>query len=229
MGEYMQPMTDKEILAKTESYVKETLAGDGTGHDWWHIQRVVAMAKRIAAEEKQGDPFIIELAALLHDIADWKFHNGDEYAGERRSREWLTSLHADTTIIDHVCEIVRTISYKGGTNSTPIATVEGRIVQDADRLDALGAIGIARTFAYGGWKGRPIYDPEESAAGPVSFEEYKTHTTSSVHHFYEKLLLLKDRMNTKAAKRIAARRHTFLETFLAQFLSEWKGEGSSDG
>ncbi len=220
----MQSMKKQKIITQTEAFVRDTLAGEGTGHDWWHITRVVGMARRIAREEKKGDPFIIELAALLHDIADWKFHGGDEHAGERRTRQWLTSCGVDTATLESVCDIVATISFKGGTHTAPMKTIEGNIVQDADRLDALGAIGIARTFAYGGWKGRPMHDPEHTYRSPKSFEEYKTNQNSSIHHFYEKLLLLKDRMNTKTGKKIAEARHTFLETFLSQFLEEWEGK-----
>lgn len=175
------------------------------------------------ARGERADEFVVELAALLHDIADWKFHGGDENAGPDKARRWLESQHVDEPTIERVCQIIKTVSYKGAGVSTPMKTSEGMIVQDADRLDALGAIGIARTFAYGGHKGRAIYDPNEPPQMHETFEQYKNSQGHTINHFYEKLLLLKDRLNTQTAKKIAAARHKYMEDFLSQFFAEWEG------
>ena len=208
------------IIKQTEEFVYKKLSGEGTGHDWYHIDRVRKLALHIAKQEK-ANLFIIELAALLHDIADWKFHNGDESVGPRVAGEWLKSLNVSKDIIEDVCDIIATISFKGGHAKSSMKTIEGMIVQDADRLDALGAIGIARCFAYGGYKGNPIYDPKVLPTQHQSFEEYKKIRGSSVNHFYEKLLLLKDCMNTQAARAIANQRHKLMEQFLEEFYKEW--------
>src|SRR5688500_14539831 len=171
---------------------------------------------RIAREEG-ADLFVVELAALLHDVADWKFAGGDHEAGPRAARRWMESVAARPATADHVCEIIAGLSFKGAGVATPMRSLEGQIVQDADRLDALGAIGIARTFAYGGHKGQAMHDPALPPQLHDSFEAYKTNVGTTINHFYEKLLLLKDRMNTATGKRLAAGRHTYMEQFLEQF------------
>lgn len=210
------------VLKNTESYVRDTLGDEPTGHDWWHIHRVRDNAVRIGAKENV-DMFVVELAALLHDIADWKFHGGDESAGPRAARSWLESQGVEAEIIDHICEIIATMSYKGAGVIGTMSTREGMVVQDADRLDSIGAIAIARTFAYGGNKGRPIYDPAVKPVLHATFEQYKTSQSHTINHFYEKLLLLKERLNTETARKIAADRHAFMEQFLERFLNEWQG------
>ncbi|MDQ3695340.1 MAG: HD domain-containing protein [Chloroflexota bacterium] len=210
------------VLGETETHVRTLLAGDGTGHDWWHIERVRRLALRLAAAEG-ADPFVVELAALLHDVADWKFHAGDGEAGPRQTREWLAGLGVEPAVTDHVTEIVGGLSFKGARVPRPMRTIEGRVVQDADRLDAIGAIGVARAFAYGGWKGQLIFEPGLDPVLHDSAAAYWSGPTSTVTHFHEKLLLLKDLMNTDEARRLAGERHRFLETFLAQFHAEWDG------
>jgi uncharacterized protein len=216
-------MNKTSIIEKTVTYVRETLEGEGSGHDWWHIYRVWHMAKHIAKDE-EADLFIVELAALLHDIADWKFNDGDDDAGPKVAREWLEKLELDEDVISHVCQIIKDASFKGAGVTTQMSTKEGMIVQDADRLDAIGAIGIARTFAYGGHKSREMYNPDQKPTQHGSFYEYKKNQSHTINHFYEKLLLLKDRMNTNTAKRIAEGRHTFMEEYLERFYKEWEGE-----
>ncbi len=216
-------MNKTEVVEKTIAYVKETLAGDSAGHDWWHIERVWKNALLINQGE-QADEFVITLAALLHDIADHKFHGGDIEIGPKTARAWLEKLNVEDEIINHVVEIIAHLSFKGAKVATPMKTMEGKVVQDADRLDAIGAIGIGRAFAYGGFKGRALYDPNEPAEMHTSFETYKNSQTATINHFYEKLLLLKDLMNTETAKKIAAERHIYMEGFLKQFLAEWAGK-----
>lgn len=209
-----------EIIRQTEQHVRGLLTGEGTGHDWFHIERVRRVALAIGREEG-ADLIVVELAALLHDVADWKFAGGDERAAPRATREWLSAQGAPASLIEHVASIVAGLSFKGAGVATPMATLEGRVVQDADRLDALGAIGIARTFAYGGHKGQPIHDPAISPQPHATFEAYKRGGGTSINHFHEKLLLLADRMNTAAGKRLAAGRHQYMEQFLTQFDAEW--------
>lgn len=211
----------KPIL-RTAKYVKRTLSPDRTGHDWWHVERVWKNAVRIG-EEEHADMRVVELAALLHDIADWKFHDGDDSAGPREARLWLEKLKVETEVIDRVCTVIKEVSFKGARVQTIPTTLEGQVVQDADRLDALGAIGIARAFAYGGHKGNELYNPEILPTLHHSFEEYKQGRGSTINHFHEKLLLLKDRMNTAAGKRLAEERHRFLQIYLERFLAEWEG------
>ena len=213
----------QQIITETETHVRGLMAGDSSGHDWFHVARVRATALAIGREEG-ADLTIVELAALLHDVADWKFAGGDHTAGPRAAREWLQSKNADDNLIEHVCQIIAGLSFKGAGVPTPMATLEGQVVQDADRLDALGAIGIARTFAYGGHKGQAMYDPEITPRLHGSFDDYKRGGGTSINHFYEKLLLLAGRMNTSAGKRLAEERQRFMEQFLEQFLAEWKGE-----
>lgn len=216
-------MNKDSIISQTAAYVRGQMAGEGSGHDWWHVYRVWQMAKHLATEEK-ADLFVVELAALLHDIADWKFHDGDEEIGSKRAQEWLKSIDVDTGVIASVYQIIKEVSFKGAGVETKPSSKEGMVVQDADRLDALGAIGIARTFAYGGHKNREIYNPEIKPAEHTSFEEYKKNQSHTINHFYEKLLLLKDRMNTNAAKKIAEERHKFMEQYLERFYEEWEGK-----
>lgn len=210
------------IVNETVKFVRNTLDGEATGHDWWHIHRVRNLSLKIAYYENAND-FIVELAALLHDIADWKFTNGDENVGPKIAKEWLESLNVSSEVVQHVCEIIKTISFKGAGDKTKMLTIEGMIVQDADRIDALGAIGIARCLAYGGYKGNQFYNPDIPIIMHENFEEYKNSKSTSINHFYEKLLLLKDRMNTKMGKEIAYERHEFMQQYLDQFFAEWNG------
>lgn len=214
---------DKTIIEETKNYVRRELEGESSGHDWWHIHRVVNNALAIAHEEK-ADETIVCLAALLHDIADYKMHEGDCDIGPKVARAWLEKQGMDEPRIAHVCKIIEDLSFKGAGTESPMDTLEGKIVQDADRLDAIGAVGIARVFAFGGNKGREIYSPEIGPTAHKSFEEYKTSKSSSINHFHEKLLLLKDRMNTKTAKRMAAERHAFMLLFLDRFHKEWDSQ-----
>lgn len=213
------------VLHDTEQFVKDTLAADSTGHDWWHICRVLKNARKIAErEQRQCDLFVVELGALLHDIADWKFHDGDGKAGGIKARHWLASKSVEPETINHVCMIIDTVSYKGAAVENKMSTLEGEIVQDADRLDALGAIGIARTFAYGGHAGRSMYEPHIKPTLHASFEDYKKSKSHTINHFYEKLLLLKDRLNTQSARSLAQARHDYMQKFLEQFYLEWNAE-----
>ncbi len=215
-------MSQGDALARTADRVRELLAGDATGHDWWHIERVRRLALRLAREEG-ADPLVVELAALLHDVADWKV-SGDAHAAARRAREWLASLGVEHDVVEHVAEIADTLSFKGAGVPTPMRTIEGTVVQDADRLDALGAIGIARAFAYGGSRGRPLHDPDAAPVLHASFEQYRAAGGATLNHFHEKLFLLRDRMNTAAARRIADERHAYMEEFVRKFLEEWEGK-----
>lgn len=213
-------MADKQIVENTKIFVKKTLKNAEGGHDWFHVQRVLNNAKKIAQYEKVN-LFIVELGALLHDIADSKFHNGDENIGPSITREFLKEQGLEKDIIAQVSKIIENISFKGGNETQEFTSPELQVVQDADRLDALGAIGIARTFNYGGFKGRPLYDPEIKPNLNLSKAEYKASTAPTINHFYEKLLLLKDRMNTQTGKRMAEERHRFMERFLEEFYKEW--------
>ena len=216
-------MNEETILKQTEEYIKNKLSGEGSGHDWWHIHRVRKIAVHIGTLEN-ADLFVVQLAALLHDISDWKFNDGNFNAGSKLAREWLETLQVRAEIISHVCEIIKGVSFKGAGVKTKMGTLEGMIVQDADRLDAIGAIGIARTFAYGGHKSREIYNPGIRPEWHGSFEEYKNGTGPVINHFYEKLLLLKDLMNTETARKIAEERHRYMEQFLERFFREWDGK-----
>lgn len=213
----------KHILESLQNQVKEKLSGEGTGHDWFHIERVRKVAMRIAATEKGVDLFVVEAGALLHDIADHKFHGGDATVGPKMAQTILESEDVDEIKAKKIIQIVEEISFKGAGVPTPMSSLEGKIVQDADRLDAIGAIGIARTFAYGGSKNRPIYDPNIKAVCHTSFAAYKTSTAPTINHFYEKLLLLKELMNTMKGKQMAEKRHEFMEEFLTRFYMEWDG------
>ncbi len=215
-------LSPESILTQTADHVRQQLAGDSSGHDWWHIERVRAAALAIGRREG-ADLFVVELAALLHDVADWKFHGGDEAIGPRVAGQWLANLNVDRQTIDHVCDIIAHLSFKGAGVATPMTSPEGRVVQDADRLDALGAVGIARAFAFGGHAGQPMHDPELAPHLHATFADYKTKRTTTINHFHEKLLLLKDRMNTAAGRALAEQRQAFMEEFLARFDDEWNG------
>ena len=212
-------MSNSKIIDKTVQFVRTSLQNAEGGHDWWHIHRVHTNAKLIAATEN-CDLLTVELAALLHDIADSKFHNGDEEIGPATAGNFLHSIKIDEHVIVHVQQIIRHISFKSGFDNLSFQSPELSIVQDADRLDALGAIGIARAFSYGGFKGREIYNPEIKPNLNMSKEEYKNTTAPSINHFYEKLLLLKNKMNTTTGKKLAEQRHAFMETYLQQFFME---------
>lgn len=213
-------MENKIVMA--EEFVKAELGKDSSGHDWHHIDRVRKNAHLIWSKEQKGDWFIIEMAALLHDIPDDKLNESEE-AGWMKLDSFLQSIQLDSETASRIKGCIETVSYKGG-RVIELESIEAKIVQDADRLDALGAIGIARTFAFGGKKGHPIYEPDLNVRGQMTMEEYRNGNSSSVNHFYEKLLKLKDKMNTEQAKQLAEERHKFMETFLEQFYSEWNGK-----
>jgi len=213
---------NSELINKTIQFVQLELKDAEGGHDWFHIERVWRNAKLIAQSE-DVDTDIVEVAALLHDIADSKFNNGDEKIGPKKALDFLIDQDADYRLIDHVIAIIENVSFKGGSQERTFNSIELDVVQDADRLDAIGAIGIARTFNYGGFKNREIYNPEVKPNLNMTKEEYKNSTAPTVNHFYEKLLLLKDKMNTKTGKELAKNRHQFMEQYLDQFYNEWKG------
>ena len=214
-------MNKESIIKQTEEYVRKELEGEATGHDWWHVYRVWQNAINIGKNEGV-DLFVVQLAALLHDIADWKFTN-DVETGPKAAGEWLEKLNVDEDVISHVCEIIRDVSFKGAGVESKMKTKEGMVVQDADRLDALGAVGVARCFATGAKLGNEIHDPRVRSTFHKTFEEYKKLRSTSINHFYEKLLFLKNRMNTETAKKIAEERHKFMEQFLERFYKEWEG------
>ncbi len=216
-------MNTNTLIDKTILFVKATLAQAEGGHDWFHIERVYKNALLIAESEK-CDMEIVQLGALLHDIADSKFYNGDESIGPKTARTFLESEKVEPTIIDHVIAIIENISFKGGKVERQFSSIELDIVQDADRLDAIGAIGIARTFNYGGFKNRALYNPEIAPNLSMTKDEYKNNEAPTINHFYEKLLLLKDKMNTQTGKQIAQDRHRYMEDFLEQFYAEWEGK-----
>lgn len=220
-------MSANTLIERTAAHVHAAMSDDGSGHDWWHIYRVWQMALRLG-EREGADLLVVQLAALLHDLGDQKFHGGDERVGPRVARDWLTEQGATPELVEHVAEIIRDLSFKGAGVATPMRTLEGRVVQDADRLDAIGAVGIARAFAYGGYKGRLLYDPDVPPQLHGSFADYKGSTAPTINHFYEKLLLLKDRMNTAAARQIAETRHRFMEAYLDQFYAEWDAHDAGD-
>ena len=214
---------DKDlVILKTISFVREKLLDEGSGHDWYHIQRVHKMAKYLATKEN-ADLFIVEMTALLHDIEDWKFCKSNE-SSTSITEEFLYSLNVDDISIKKITDIIKTMSFKGGVVNSYQCTIEGKVVQDADRLDAIGAIGIARTFAYGGNKNNVLYDPTIPPNTFSSLDEVKNKKNHTINHFYEKLLKLKDLMNTDSAKSIAKRRHEYMESFLDEFYFEWNFE-----
>lgn len=216
-------MNTELYINTTIIFVKEQLKNAEGGHDWFHIERVYKNALLIAKNENV-DKLVVALGALLHDIADSKFHNGDETVGPRIAREFLFDINVDSAVIEHVIQIIENISFKGGNETQKFKSPELDVVQDADRLDAIGAIGIARTFNYGGFKNRAIYNPDVKPNLTMSKAEYKVSETPTINHFYEKLLLLKDRMNTKTGSKIANDRHQYMMLYLEQFYAEWNGE-----
>ena len=217
-------MNKPQIIQDTIAFVKETLNGAEGGHDWFHIERVYNNAILIAKDENV-DEFIVSLGALLHDIADAKFYDGDDTVGPRIARKFLAAQKVDENIIVHIENIINFISFKSSLEKgEKFSSPELDVIQDADRLDAIGAIGIARCFNYGGFKNRALYNPEIAPNLEMTKEEYKKSSAPTINHFYEKLLLLKDKMNTITGQRIATNRHSYMEQFLAQFYAEWNGE-----
>ncbi len=214
---------DLKLIERTRDFVKETLTHAEGGHDWFHVLRVYKNALHIAKGEKKADVLTLALAALLHDIADSKFHDGDEEVGPRMAGSFLKKNHVDEKRIETIVKIIENVSYRGGHQKSDYNSLELQIIQDADRLDAIGAIGVARTFNYGGFKNRKLYDPAIKPNLEMSAEAYKKSEAPTINHFYEKLLLLKDQMHTQTAKEIAEGRHVFMEDFLAQFYAEWEG------
>lgn len=214
-------MNKKEIIRKTEAFVKAKMKGD-PGHDWSHVDRVRKLALYIGRKEK-ADLFTIELSALLHDVADHKFHKGDDKIGPKTASRWLLSLGLEPKFVKNIASIITEVSYKGAGVKYDLSNFEGNIVRDADKLDALGAIGIARTFSYGGHFNVPLYLPGVKPLYHKTFQQYKKNSASTINHFYEKLLRLKDRMHTKTAKKLAIERHKFMELYLKEFYKEWKG------
>jgi uncharacterized protein len=214
----------EQVIEKAQKYVRSILEGEGSGHDWWHIKRVYDLANTIANHYPDVNLLVVQLGALLHDIGDHKFYDGDHTVGPKMVRSWLQDHAVNEETIQEVVQIVKEISYKGAGVATPMSSLEGEIVQDADRLDAIGAIGIARTFAYGGNKNREMHNPEVHAELHGDFEAYKSTKGPTINHFYEKLLLLKDRMNTEWGKKLAIHRHKYMEEFLQEFFEEWDGK-----
>jgi uncharacterized protein len=200
------------------------MEGVGSGHDWWHVWRVWQTAERLARTERKADRVVVSLGALLHDVGDWKFHGGDEEAAPREAAKLLRHARAGREVVDRVAQVCREISYKGAGVADRPTSLEARIVQDADRLDAIGALGVARAFAYGGAKGRLLYEPGVKPVLHGSFAAYKKSKSHTINHFHEKLLLLKDRLHTREARRIARERHAFLGAFLKRFHAEWAGK-----
>ena len=217
-------MLESTLGNDTIRFVKKQLEAAEGGHDWFHIERVYKLALRIAQNEADVDILVVQLAALLHDIADSKFHDGDETIGPRLAREFLITQQLPEAQLEQVIVIIENISFKGGNQAQTYFSKELAVVQDADRLDAIGAIGIARTFNYGGFKNRALYDPAIPPDLQLSKEAYKKSTAPSLNHFYEKLLRLKDLMHTETARELAAERHQFMEQFLSRFYAEWEGE-----
>jgi len=216
-------MTDSTLIEKTKDFVREQLKDAEGGHDWFHTLRVYNNALLISKSEKV-DNIIVALGSLLHDIADSKFHDGDEAVGPKKAREFLFRHNVDSAVIKHVINIIENISFKGGNEKQVFKSLELDVIQDADRLDAIGAIGIARCFNYGGFKNRKLFDPAIKPNLKMTKAEYKKSTAPTINHFYEKLLLLKDKMNTKTGRQLAEKRHQFMETFLNQFYAEWDGK-----
>jgi uncharacterized protein len=210
-------------IEQTITFVKKELEGAEAGHDWFHIQRVYNNVLNLLKTEQANEQVVV-LGALLHDIADSKFHNGNETIGPKKAMDFMTSLDINDEVKDHVVKIIENISFKGGNFNKTFHSKELEIVQDADRLDAIGAIGIARTFNYGGYKNNGLYDPEIQPKLKMTKEEYKNHKGTTINHFYEKLLLLKDLMNTETGKKLAENRHQYMEGFLEQFYNEWEGK-----
>ncbi|MGB5460212.1 MAG: HD domain-containing protein [Eudoraea sp.] len=217
-------MNRKAILKKTKKFVKQRFKGAEGGHDWFHTKRVLANSVHIAKKEN-ANLFVVQLAALLHDIADAKFHDGDETVGPKVASEFLIEHNVDQLSREHIVKIIESVSFKNSFSNTdnPFNSIELQIVQDADRLDAIGAIGIARAFNYGGFKNRELYNPKITPNRSMSKEEYKKSDSPTINHFYEKLLLLKEKMNTSTGKKLAEKRHAFMLSYLDQFYQEWEG------
>lgn len=211
---------ENDVLSQTENFIKKHFESEGSGHDWWHIFRVRNLALELAKTEG-GNLFVIEMAALLHDLDDWKLNSSEDHS---KTTAWLKGQNVPDLDSKLILEIIDQVSFKGAGVETEAKTIEAQIVQDADRMDAIGAVGIARTFAYGGNKNRLLHHPDIKPEMHQSFEAYKKTTAPTINHFYEKLLLLKDRMNTQSAKKMAEERHKYMETFLAQFFEEWDGK-----
>ena len=219
-------MDKKQLIQSTIRFVKKTLEGAEGGHDWFHIERVYQNAKLIAKSEKV-DLFVVELGALLHDIADAKFHDGDETIGPKKASLFLKSQEVPDSIVEHIEKIILNVSFKNSLDTQSERKFESpelKVIQDADRLDAIGAIGIARAFNYGGFKNRALYDPTIQPLIDQDKETYKKSKAPTINHFYEKLLLLKDKMNTKTGKALAEQRHKFMKKYLQQFYDEWNGK-----
>lgn len=214
-------MENEHLLKATENFVKSVLEGDSSGHDWWHIHRVRNLALMIAKSEG-ADLFVVELAALLHDIDDWKLIEAG--VEEQKTKTWLRNCNVEEDLSERICKIIEGVSFKGAGVNTSTNDIECKVLQDADRLDAIGAIGIARTFAFGGSRGRGIYDPEIQPEMHSDFENYKKSNAPTINHFYEKLLLLKDQMQTKMGRILAEQRHDFMILFLNQFYEEWNSK-----
>lgn len=212
-------MDKREIIQETAEFIRSEFATDGSGHDWFHIDRVRRLAVRLGQMEG-SDPFVTEMAALLHDLDDWKI-TGSDSSYPVKAQKWLADRNVQVNMAFRILKVIEEVAYKGAGTQTPVRSIEAAVVQDADRLDAMGAIGIARTFAYGGHKSRLIYDPAISPVMHDDFKDYKNSKAPTVNHFYEKLLLLKDRMNTNAARSFAEQRHRFMESYLEQFFNEW--------
>jgi len=216
-------MDKQEIIDRTVEFSKNFFEGESSGHDWWHTERVWKTAKCLA-EKENADLFVVQMAALLHDVADWKLNGGDEKAGLKKVQDWLKENDVEKGDAEHISNIIDRMSFSKEIGGKTIDTIEGFVVQDADRLDAIGAIGIARAFTYGGSHSRLLYDPNIKPKFFKDVEEYKKYKTTTLNHFYEKILLLKDRLNTESAKQIGEKRHKFVEDFLGQFIEEWEGK-----
>ncbi|NCA84521.1 MAG: HD domain-containing protein [Clostridia bacterium] len=223
MKKYAFTEEQQRVLRCTEDFVKEQLSGAEGGHDWWHVVRVRNTARALVKHE-EADEYVTELAALLHDVADAKFYGGDEEKGPLLAGAFLESQHVTPEVREHVLNIIRHMSFKNSLEGRRFYSAELAVVQDADRLDAMGAIGIARAFNYGGFKNRPLYNPAIAPQQQMTKEEYKNSEAPTINHFYEKLLLLKDKMNTAAGRAMASERHDFMVRFLEQFYKEWEGE-----
>lgn len=215
-------MEGQHFITQAEAFVKQELAGAEGGHDWWHTYRVWKLARRIA-EQEEVDRLIVELSAILHDVADAKFYGGDETIGPKKVRDFLRKIHVPMNVVEHVVKIIQFMSFRSSHNEGAFFSQELAVVRDADRLDALGAIGVGRAFSFGGYKGSPMYDPHIPPKLNMSREEYKKRKGTTINHFYEKLFLLKDLLHTDTAKQIAESRHSFMEAFVQQFLAEWEG------
>ena len=213
-------MNNQEIIRNTELYIQSEFSLEGSGHDWFHINRVRNMALRIGQQEG-CDLFLVEMSALLHDLDDWKLTGMDSHHPSGAGR-WLDKMDLNENVSSEILRIIEEVSFLGAGTETPVGSVEAAVVQDADRLDAMGALGIARTFAYGGYKSRLIYDPSIPPVMHNDFQTYKASTAPTINHFYEKLLLLKDRMNTKTARNITQERHQYMQDYLTRFFEEWE-------